>query len=372
MKIVLIEPQYHIEVLINYAKILGDLGHDISVIAQVELVREMQMVFDDNTDIRYAPFDDNPPKACVQYRQIIQEANLVIVTTYFSNMRIINTIHSHCTILLVLHNVGSILNSKYFLFSGIRAKKYLLGFSLELFKDKKIIDYFTVASKSVLQYVKKRFPHYASKLIGPLNFGYIEKKEQSYNPTNKHLVIPGSVRQSHRDYILVYEALKMVYPHLNKNIRISLLGPADNAYAHRVLDLFLSLDSSYFSIKYYKNPIPYNEYNRLLTQANLALLPLKKSVSHRGGKELQGRTTWAGTLTDVIRFQMPSLIYGNYALGLDHELPHKRFLNKGELADDIRAWLDNDLIFYNPDLSKSQYDRHAVYRRFADFLQKIE
>ncbi len=371
MKITLIEPEYHIEVLVHYVEVLHDLGHVLYVMAKPAMVKELTEWFSDKNNISYFASEDKMDLLCVRQKNIIEASDLVIVTTYFKNIRIVKILSESTKLLLVLHNVRSILDYKYFLSGNMRAVKYMGSHALEIFKDKKRVDYFTTAAQSVHDYARLRYPDIAPKIVGPLNFTYIHRNRsaQSQNAM-KRIIVPGSIRASHRDYKVIYEAVTRWYPSLNAKVKMIFLGPAVGNYAQRIKKLFGGLNDDYFDFFFFEEAIPLGEYYDILQTADLAILPLTKSVEHLGGKELQGRTTWAGTLNDVIRYQIPSCIYGDYPLDLKDDLPFKRFADAKTLAEDLIAWQDDKLVFYEPELSLSSFERNRLYKRFGDVINK--
>jgi len=136
----------------------------------------------------------------------------------------------------------------------------------------------------------------------------LPEKEISWQTT---IVIPGTVNQN-RNYHLVYKALQNISMQIEKPIELVLLGNASSPFAQNIVKLFERLPTQKIKITSFRHEVSQDIYDGYLRKASFAIIPIKQEFVGGIIREEYGKTKITGTINDVIRFGVPSLLSAFY------------------------------------------------------------
>ncbi|HMP31725.1 MAG TPA: hypothetical protein PKD85_19135, partial [Saprospiraceae bacterium] len=116
------------------------------------------------------------------------------------------------------------------------------------------------------------------------------------------IVVPGTIDYSARNY---KDLSVFLCSEFFNDVEIVFLGKIKN------LSMISNLvqKGSKVEFVYQKNGFTSEEYEYHLSQADLAILPLKRHVFQSTTYEIQGKTLMSGSINDVSRFSIPFFYY---------------------------------------------------------------
>jgi hypothetical protein len=159
------------------------------------------------------------------------------------------------------------------------------------------------------------------------------------NEGRAEIIIPGVVSQNGRDYRLVAEALAEALPHFKRPVRLVLLG---KAIEMPVIHSLKELESKYkgFRLTYFTERLPQKAYDDYLKKAQFMILPFRSYQSFGIVREKWGVSKISGSISDMIRFEMPALCSAHYQLDPEIRPLTVSFSTRNELAKLLIDWVN--------------------------------
>lgn len=377
MKIIVIEIDYHPEVLRNLLLLLHQSRYNVTVItthkiwAKVSLSKEQyvkQIIFLDN----YSNI-----LQLVKKNKLINEANVIIFNTLNSHYKKFNEIELIPPTIARVHNTNTFFSSisknykpiytPFFIWKDLSHffRKSLL--ELDFYYRKKYlnkISYFSFFSDQMSQYAIKHDFITTDKIISPFipsTFYDIALKKESSPTQTVHISIIGSIDKRRRDYDSVYCALKTIIPKTKQPIQLHLLGKPNGTYGKNIIKKFNSLCGPKFNITFSNEFVSQEKLENTLAQTDFLIIPIKEKTRHTIYTEFYGLTKISGSMNDIIKYGLPAIIPSFYPIDVDLS-PATLPYTTSNLAKQIEYWIstkayatvDRDLLFNKWSLKKAQ------------------
>lgn len=340
MKISILEARNHVEVVLNFLELFVEANHQLTIIASSHILSQCEPtgLKESNVDL----IDIHNWNGQIDKSQ----CDLLIITTYFNQLKkILTQIDQAVVKLMVVHNANSLFlpaayGLNFFDFKFSKRLKFL-GRTL-LFRNVILrkIDHFTFSSRSVYAYSRSYFTNYSSRLLPPLYYNYYRPgKAQDLKPEIR-IAVPGTIRNDLRDYKMLFQGISAFIRNTSQPIELYFIGYGNSKTAVKIIKKFEGLVQSNFKVYSNGPELRFSEYNMIMREMDLAILPLKTRGNVNGVNEIQGLTTWAGTLNDIIRYKIPSIIQGSFPLENGMVDYCVRYSNSKQLSSQISNCID--------------------------------
>ena len=352
-RISIVELYNHHEVVRVLAKLLST-KYDVTIFAEKKVLNQLG-----NLSAKYITKQTHETEKSFLRKQLhtLNQADIILFTTLVKFLKFYSQLSFIPTTLLLIHDGNYFIRpNKAIKVKNIKGVLRWLKFKLyrEEFYRRQLLQHF-----SYITFADNFIAHTLSKEIKQLNINVLPALPLTYNEglpqKSKHnkpiIIIPGSVNQN-RDYRLVYEAFRKIAPTAEKTIELVLLGNASSNYGQKINALFHNLDPKRIKVTSFSSEISQEVYDEYLRKSNLAIIPIKQEFIGGIFKEEYGKTKITGSVNDVVRFGIPTLISQSYPAPSDLFVP---FQDAEVLGTLILKWLSapNNLAleFYSEDFS---------------------
>jgi hypothetical protein len=376
MKIILIEPAFHFEVVLAYIKMFTKHVDSITVFSSVAVNKYIAEGQDYHNVTLVSKgnqkFSDFIADTIVSY---INDETVTILTSNESTDQSFIFHEKLNNAYLLVHNPNFTIRpfslemlvkipKKIPLLILKKIKQFIIGPKSSRTADFHQFSNILLPSDEIVKYCKMKYPkETVKKNIISFPFFGIETLSNSISNQEKiRIVIPGTVENKTRNYTDVIDFLKL-------NIL--------NAHQYEIILLGMVKEISILEkIKKYSRAvkITYNlsgfdqvEYETHLKEAHLAVLPLNKYMPQSTTYEIQGKTCLSGSINDVCRFGLPFLYNESADIPEILKIVSESYKNGAELHSKIQSWISNDI--YNQ--YKTHY--HDLYptERYEEKGKKI-
>lgn len=316
-KIAIIELYGHIEVM--YAAMLHFNGNFLTLYTTKNGVGDMpEKIKRLQVEKSYVLHEnDTKPKFIKNHFSRIQSNDLIIFTTVLGEFSFWSKIKWTPETLLVIHNgnywfdffhsisiesikdvlrlIRTVWKREFY-----HRKKILLNTNYILFPNNLISSYFIEKVLVEPEKVKPSFPFYWKETVEK-----VDSKE--FN-----IIVPGTVYDQSREYSELLKALMQIAQVLKTSVNLVFLGNVRTKYGKQVLNEFRRLSNDFLKIVSFKNYIPQRVYDDWLKKADCLILPIKEQMKYGICKEIPGKTKITGTINDMHRFNIPTLLPDHY------------------------------------------------------------
>ncbi len=347
--IAIIELYQHDEVLRHYCDLLSAGDYNIIVFCSktvFENIKDCGWV--DKVDWYINEAEASIPEFLYTSHAAIQGCDLVFVTTALSHFKAFYELSKLNKTLLLVHNAHAFLapgQSLYFqqpLPDRLRWMKVMFNrFHFYQKKMLKTVFAFAFPTETILDYVKESFEVHDQLKLLSLPFAYYRQREKIQSDKIT-ITIPCTVVSGLRDYDSVLHAFLQLKQKLKENIRLVLLGKPKKD-GKKIIENFQVLTSDKIEVVSFDKFIPTAEYEQWLLSSDFMLLPLKAYGRYYIYKERMGYSKISGSINDMIRFGIPSLIANTYPLENQLLPMTDSYMDADDLAEKIINWIENKI-----------------------------
>lgn len=349
--VALVELASHNEVLSNYCKILNAAGFKILVFTntfnrkQISLEFELEWVIQNETESNLQFVDKVKPQ--------LNKLDLIIFTTierefnFFSNLDLIPPK------LLVLHKLVMFVSPrKRFLLNRDRwqqvkdlvkiARYYFLYEKRRNLNFLQRFEGLILPSLQMQKYLKDQ--DWGVGLPSNLVIDFAVHENQIYRPSSSEVLvitIPGIISEKSRDYEVVLSAFEKFKP--ARKIELVLLGGSKAKYGRSVVSRFLALQSPTFEVRTYSKFVEQEEFDEVLQQSDMLLLPIAKYMKVSIFREINGFTCVSGNINDMLRYGIPALLPAYYPVQGSQADLIEVYENADDLANLLYRWIRDEI-----------------------------
>jgi hypothetical protein len=382
MKVTIIELDYHAEVLQNFLALLKPLPVEVEVVT-IKRVWERVVVDDFRGKVHVLEAAREVRRLFRAREAIYQEADVVVFNTLNAECRFFNSLRFASPVVARVHNSNTFFLplsksyhpkwSAFYLWKDFSHFVRKTIFELDAHyrgRFLKKVNFFSFISEEMIDYaLANNFLDEERILQPPIPSGYYQGGSQA-SPARQevHLSIIGGVDQRRRDYQLVVEALPRVLDQTDTPIHLHLLGKATGGYARDIVQKFRALEGDKFTLSYYENFVPQEVFDETVAKTSFLLSPIYERTRHTVYSEYYGKTKISGSVNDMIKYGVPSILPAFYPVPRALTFATEQFeLTSEDLA---RAMIK---CVNTPHLSSSKNHEkwnHFAYERMAEKLME--
>ncbi|SEG37638.1 hypothetical protein SAMN05421847_2104 [Halpernia humi] len=283
---------------------------------------------------------------------------------------IIGTVHRHFNVYLKLaeqyntsvicHNFNFCSISKFNLLKSIFQKDFI--YRLKLFLREGLFSAPKVFSKAKnILYLDEdlawflKINRFRSLIFLPLFYTKFSKKPQN---SIKKVVIPGSVSQERRDYLMIIS--KILNFQNPENFQFIFLGKASGKELVWLQNLEKKHDLI-ISIKYFTEKVPHKEYEEIMNSADILWCRVRRSSKFFGQREIYGKTKMSGNIGDAIKYGKLSIFRKSYYTSKPFIIKEKE-----DVELQILDVLKNDSVGLH-----QKYQKDKVLQELEPVLEKL-
>lgn len=354
--VIIIEFDYHAEVLINSLLILQTLPYNIILFTKSSIWSEINSIKKwDGITVFEAPNERAGRKLISSNIEIINDSNLILFNTLASNFKFFSSIQFNPSVVLRIHNANTYfnptksINLKFSAFYIWKNLSYLIIhglFKFELFYRAKFVknnvDYFLLPSQKMIDYVLNKNYVKPEKLLPAIPYVFLTgnaNNELSRSVVN--IVITGNIDKRRKDYPEVLRAFKSITSQLNTKATLTLLGRPFGRYGRTMVNAFTKLQTKFFTVNSFDTFVPQILFDETIKKADFLIVPTVNESRYKLYKELYGYTKISGGINDMVVYRKPALIPEFYPIE-KCLIPHvARYSNENELSLLLLSWIEN-------------------------------
>ena len=308
----IIELYQHNEVLVHYCKLLLLSDRQIYVFCNEKVFLQLPK------DIRSSRInwilnhnEADLSRFLQEQSETIAGCDQCLITSVFSNFKAFNHLSSLTKCIFIIHSAYTWFEPLKHI--HLRASNKLSDF-LRLIKfiltgqrkwRRAILEScykIAIPNQRIYDHVKQiASPKLKQKLM-VLPFGAYEGDRIINNKKDHiHLVIPGTLSPEVRDYHVVLHAFKSLKGKQKTHIKLSLLGNAASSFGKQIVKQFDAIQDNKFTIEHWSGFIDQNLYDRVISESDYLLLPLKEFTQFYVFKEKTCLSKLSGSVNDMIR-----------------------------------------------------------------------
>ena len=309
----------------------------------------------------------------------LQSCEILLVTTISNHFSEFCQLPKLTITIFLIHNVHSFLvpfrslriRPEQRLRDILRATKFL--FTAQWFYQKRLLKQSCILAfpnETVLNYVNSNFNLPSNITTIALPFSYFEERKHK---TRNYITItiPCTIVSDIRDYQLVFKAFQILLKNLETSIELVLLGnPKGDGY--QIVEEFTNLNHPLFRLVKYEKNLPFYRYKSQLIKSDFLILPIKQYGQNNIFKEKMGFSKISGSLNDMIRFGIPSLISATYPLSKELQILTETFRSSEDLADKIKYWIEEKTYLQKRKQISACLDKYRKDQMALDFKTKIQ
>lgn len=385
-RIGLVELYTHSEVLNVFCKLLLDTKYDLSVFTTDEIKNDLYEIIETTNTIQWYTKEWSQSRATFieLQKEALNHCDLLIFITLVSDYRFFSSATFKAKTILVIHNGHSYFRPLQYLYVS---KPWIKGM-YRLFRFYYMrkarrrngllnnFEHYSFASSTMSNYMLNNIilPEEAPKVISTLPFAYFENLPLPPAKNFLTIVIPGRVSNDCRDYQIVVEALSGVLSKTSARIRLILAGNAKGHYGQKIIKGFQNIAEDNFELLSFQESIVQKEFDQYLMQADFFILPLKKYRPFGTVKEKHGYSNISGSINDMIRFGVPTLLPATYPIEKDLVPLVEFFSSSDELENKLYNWVLKKSFLkqrMNAEITLIPYSKEAIQRKLLGILDSI-
>lgn len=237
---------------------------------------------------------------------------------------------------VIIHNKNFCQASNFSLIKGIFEKE--TPYRLKLLLKEGLLSvgkvYQTAAVRFVLDVALEDSRH---RLL-PLLF---KSETDTFIKNPNHLVIPGAVENSRRNYPHIFEWLEKS----DLPLTVTFLGKANADKAAQLKDL--QQKKSNLRLIWFEEKIPAEEFDRILAEASLLWCPIRRQTTFLGIGEIYGETKVSGNIFDTAKAGTWGIFPAKYPAShpfiiSEEENPLAQFQKLTEISPDFSGYSLNE------------------------------
>ncbi|HMQ08099.1 MAG TPA: hypothetical protein PKC30_12420 [Saprospiraceae bacterium] len=328
MNILLIELDYHPEVLRDTCLLLSHSTHNITLFTTKKIWNKTNLSINELDDHFQLIFFDGSGKLfniLKFHRPILEQQDVIFFNTMASHFKEYNQFDWPCPILVRIHNSNTFFGTPFSQYNP-KASFYQIWKDWSHIFRKTILQLDWFYRKKMLSKVQGLVFHnqimkeYAINVfhlpknkchVVPMTFSQFTDKSQEIKDYFQ-MTITGKVDKRTRNYEEVFAAFESIIVHFPKPVTLHILGDSDSVYGRRIEKLFKRIESDLFKVVFYKNYVSQNEFLNVMQYTHLLIAPFPHVTRHTIYDEIYGLSKISGSVCDAIKFQKPCLIPSYY------------------------------------------------------------
>jgi hypothetical protein len=192
-----------------------------------------------------------------------------------------------------------------------------------------------------------------------LNFAVPKHDIKIHDRPYVNITIPGNISNKNRDYNLLLKAIQLLKPSFPVNFYF--LGNCQSNYAKKIIALTKKINNPLIKLYFYEDFIEQDKFDEQLENSDFLILPFSETMLYQIFKEKMGYSCVSGSINDMAKFYIPSLLPEFYPL--ENEL--NNITERYKSAEDLAVLLDNWL-------RDKKYNTIKKENSSTQYLKKVE
>jgi len=171
-------------------------------------------------------------------------------------------------------------------------------------------DAISVIYSPLKDFIKENTNYQKPVYILPFNF-YDENKKISSKKKDDviRFILPGLIEEYRRDYTGALDIFENLFKKYGKKIELCILGKPTGASGERIINRCEELKKKGYSIVFYKDFVPEEEYNKKLVESDVIFSPLHTVTKRETGiDEIYGTTEGSALPFEAIQYTKPLIV----------------------------------------------------------------
>lgn len=221
------------------------------------------------------------------------------------------------------------------------------------------------------------------------NFRQYERKITSYSlpfchlephipPAHKKsdsvkIAVTGSINPSRKNFYQLFDAVADSLDKFEKPIELTFMGAPKGKQGAAIVKKFKGISHKNFSFSYSETYIPTGKMKDRMREMDFIIAPILVETHHKIYREIYGSSKMSGVENDIIQFQRPALITGDYRLHSSIAPVCEPYRNSKDLSEKLTHWVNNKKY---PELQKNfatldAYRTETILDRFESLCNRL-
>lgn len=392
-KLILIEFDYHPEVLRNTIEILKESCFSIYIFTTKDIWKKVGFTKNNlpsNIDV-YSCKEHEVNRFIKRHSSIINSADCILYNTAASRFSTFLKADFKPTQVMRVHNANANFNkiirsyrpifTPFFIWKD--TSHYLRKFiaerdHIQMKRFVKKMDAYAFSSDELKLYAQRTFKLNEKRCItlplvfSTLNSAYNDQQKQ--NSEKIVLSVIGKIDPRNRNYSEIIEMFKITAEQaktLKKNVELVFLGSANSKYGRDTIRKVQNLTNDYATITYFQNFVDEKVFQNEIDRTDFLIIPTHNKTRYTIYTEWYGKTKISGAVNDVIKYQKPAFINGHYPI--DQSL--KNVLVPYKNAKDLAQQIESLMLGKKPPIDfsqvKNQYSLSEVRKQYVSALLRL-
>ncbi len=173
-------------------------------------------------------------------------------------------------------------------------------------------------------------------------FENVKKTEGQKDDGKLKIAIPGLIQKHRKDYSNVFPAFENIFENHKEKIKLYLPGLPVGRFGKQVHDKFKSMKQKGYDVAIFDNFVPDDTFNKILTQIDIILAPIRIKTRADGDiEEVYGKTVGSGVIFNAIQYAKPIVVPAEFNMLPELESSTLRYSNSIELKNTIIELMSN-------------------------------
>ena len=352
VKLLVIELNYHFEVIYNFCTMLGQMESVETTILTTKQVLRGEKLSEKFSDLTWVVLEQMP-KQIEAIEPVLARADVVFFNTIehevalfdnydFKGKKVIARVHNANTFFLDKINYRLTLTPfqiwkdtshfirKTWLEQEEKKRKALLS----------KVDFFCFPDEAMKQFaLQKGFikPENTLKTLPLVSFD--PKNFKVAESENVIVTIPGAVDPRRKDYEIVERLIRSI--ELNTPVEIHFLGRMKDKKAMGIAGTLKKIPAKNVRLVFYEGYIAQHTFDEVMEKTNFLLLPINISTRFHLHRETYGQTKISGSINDAIKYGKPAILPEAYLLNEQVSLLFEQYTDDESLKRVFTDWVEN-------------------------------
>lgn len=230
------------------------------------------------------------------------------------------------------------------------------------------------ASSEYLEEIQ--FQKHKEKIIPySLPFSYLGpiKEAARKNPGIVKIAVTGSINPSRKDFNGLFDAVLSSLEKTTKPMELHFLGGPKGAQGKGVIEKFKGITHPNFRFFYSSQYIPAEEIVNRMRDIDFIIAPILIETHHKIYREIYGSSKISGVENDIIQFQKPTLIPGDYRLNSSIKSVCATYKDTADLSLKLVNWINGSayLEVENKFAELDAYKKETILDQFETICQGL-
>jgi glycosyltransferase involved in cell wall biosynthesis len=247
--------------------------------------------------------------------------------------------------IFTMHHVNTWLNPK-FIFNMKKIRRTIKTNICSLLIPSFVLSKFNainVIYPPLKEYIEKNL--YYPNQVFKLPFSVYENngtKNKKKHDNKIRIVSPGIIKEHLKDYSHVIQAFEQIFQKHKSKIKLYILGDPADEYGKKVYNEFNKMKQKGYDIENFRGYVPEETFDKILTESDLLLVPLKlKTRSNTEIEETYGLTVGSGVIFNAIQYAKPIIVPEEFNMINELKSSTKKYKNEKELEKQITYLIIN-------------------------------